>query len=312
MAGILIYSDRIKSALEILAAARQMGKELGLPVKAVSINDDGQADALCQNGAEVQRVNNPSINPADAASVATALKQAADILSASIVLLASNRRSKEVAGRLAQMLNAGCLTDVNDFQVKNGRIECARNALGGATVSIQVIESENQVISLIPKAVPIEGEATGTVNDLQVEIPPSRIKLVSTKSKSGDAVNIESAEVLIAVGQGLERQEDLRLAEVVARSMGGELACSKPVATDRKWLPEERVIGLSGKKCQPRLAILLGISGQVQFVVGIREAKTIVAVNTDENAYINKMADYVLIADLKDVLPELAQAVGGK
>lgn len=83
------------------------------------------------------------------------------------------------------------------------------------------------------------------------------------------------------------------------------MACSKPVATDKKWLSEERVIGLSGKQCKPDLAILLGISGQVQFTVGIRDAKTIVAVNSDENAVINQMADYVLTADLHEVVPEL-------
>ena len=83
------------------------------------------------------------------------------------------------------------------------------------------------------------------------------------------------------------------------------MACSKPVATDKKWLSEERVIGLSGKQCKPDLAILLGIYGQVQFTVGIRDAKTIVAVNSDENAVINQMADYVLTADLHEVVPEL-------
>ena len=312
MAGILIYSDRIKSALELLAPARQLGKELGLPVKTVCINDVEQVDALCRKGAEVFKIDNPHINLADGASVASALQQAAEILSTPIILMASHRRGKEIAGRLAQRLNAGCLTDVNDMQVNNGKIECTRNTLGGATVSVQVIESTYKVIALMPKAYPVEQETMGAVNALQVDVPPSRIKLVATRSKAGDAVDIENAEVLVAVGQGLEKRADLKLAEALATSLGGELACSKPVATDRKWLSEDRVIGLSGKKCQPRLAILLGISGQVQFVVGIRDAKTIVAVNTDENAYITKMADYVLIAGLEDVLPEFARVVGGK
>ena len=95
------------------------------------------------------------------------------------------------------------------------------------------------------------------------------------------------------------------MVEELANKLGGQVACSKPVATDKKWLSEERVIGLSGKQCKPDLAILLGISGQVQFTVGIRDAKTIVAVNSDENAVINQMADYVLTADLHEVVPEL-------
>ena len=165
MAGILIYSDRTKSAAELLAAARQIGQELGLPVKAVCVNDPEQAEVLCRKGAEVYKIDNPQITAVDAASLASALKQMAGILSTPIILLASNRRGKEVAGRLAQMLNAGCLTDVNGFQVNNGRIECARNTLGGATVSIQVIETENQVIALMPKAYPIEEEMAGSINE---------------------------------------------------------------------------------------------------------------------------------------------------
>ena len=82
------------------------------------------------------------------------------------------------------------------------------------------------------------------------------------------------------------------------------------MATDKKWLSEERIIGLSGKKCKPQLAILMGISGQVQFTVGIRDAKTIVAVNSDENATINQMADYIITADLLDVVAQMNQKLG--
>ena len=97
----------------------------------------------------------------------------------------------------------------------------------------------------------------------------------------------------------------LKAVEELASKLGGEVACSKPVATDKKWLSEERIIGLSGKKCKPKLAVILGISGQVQFTVGIRDAKTIVSVNTDENAFMNTMADYILVGDLHQAVEEL-------
>jgi electron transfer flavoprotein alpha subunit len=100
------------------------------------------------------------------------------------------------------------------------------------------------------------------------------------------------------------------MAESLAQSLGGVVACSKPLATDKKWLSEDRVIGLSGKLCKPDLALLFGISGQVQFTVGIRDAKTIVAVNTDENATINQMADYILTADMHEIIPELNRLLG--
>ena len=111
----------------------------------------------------------------------------------------------------------------------------------------------------------------------------------------------------MAVGQGLEDEGQLAGVHDLAAKLGGEVACSKPLATDKKWLSEERIIGLSGKKCKPQLALLFGISGQVQFTVGIRDAKVIVAVNTDENAAINYMADYIMQADLHQIIQELNQ-----
>ena len=238
-----------------------------------------------------------------------ALPISAQKLSASIILLSSNRRGKELAGRLAQSLAAGCLSDVNSLKASNGKIECLRNALGGATVATQQIETENQVIAIMPKAFEPAPESSGSLNDLAVDVQASAIKVLEVKPKAGDSVDIEAADILVAVGQGLENQGDLAQVEAIAKALGGEVACSKPVATDKKWLSEERIIGLSGKKCKPSLAILLGISGQVQFTVGIRDSKTIVAINNDENADIMKMADYVMVADVEDVLPELLKAL---
>lgn len=285
-----------------------LAKDLGLPLQAVSINDAAQADELAKR-VETYIIDNAAINLADTAAVAAALKQAAQKLSASIILLSSNRRGKELSGRLAQSLAAGCLSDVNSLKASNGKIECLRNALGGATVATQQIETEIQVIAIMPKAFEPAPESSGSLNDLTVDIKASAIKVLEVKPKAGDSVDIEAADILVAVGQGLENQGDLAQVEAIAKALGGEVACSKPVATDKKWLSEERIIGLSGKKCKPSLAILLGISGQVQFTVGIRDSKTIVAINNDENADIMKMADYVMVADVEDVLPELLKAL---
>lgn len=308
MAGILVYSDKTSYALQLITVAQMIAKDTGMTVKAVSINDAEQAAELAKR-ADSFKIDNAAINLADTAAVATALKQTAQKLSANIILLSSNRRGKELAGRLAQSLEAGCLTDVNSVNVNNGKIECSRNALGGATVATQQIETENQVIAIMPKAFEAAPEASGSLNDMAVEIKASALKVLEVKPKAGDSVDIEAADILVAIGQGVENQGDLVQVEAIAKALGGEVACSKPVATDKKWLSEERIIGLSGKKCKPSLAILLGISGQVQFVVGIRDAKTIVAINNDENADIMKMADYVMVADVADVMPALLKAL---
>ncbi len=305
MAGVLIYSDKDQFALEMITAAKQIGRDF----KAVTLNNDGQAQALAAAGADTFKINNSDIVQADVAAVAAALQQAADKLDTDIILLASNRRGKELAGRLAQITGAGCITDVAGIKAEGNKIVCRRNTLGGATVATQYIAVQRQVIAIMPRTFEPAGAGSGKISELEVAIRPSGVKMMELKSKSIDSVDIEAASILVAVGEGLNSQADLGMIETLAQKLGGVIACSKPVATDKKWLPEDRIIGLSGKKCKPELAILLGISGQVQFTVGIRDAKIIVAVNTDENAPINQMADYILNADLHEVAAGLNKAL---
>jgi len=308
--AILIYSENSGLGLELLTAARVIAADIGTEIKALCLNDEKQAEDLAAAGVKTYLIKNNAINLADTASVAGALEKAAGQLGVSMVLLGSNRRGKELAGRLAQKLDAGCLTDVNGLQVINGKVQCTRNTLGGATIATQQIESERQVIALAPRSF---GEAAtiqggGIVQELTIESKASPIKVIASRNKAGDIADIEAADILVVIGQGMEK-EDMILAESIAKILHGEIACSKPVATDKKWLTEDRIVGLSGKKCKPQLAIIMGVSGQVQFTVGIRDAHTIVAINNDENAYIHQMADYSMVADLKEILPQLNKAL---
>lgn len=300
MAGVLIYSDKLNLGLELITAAKAINAE----VTAVAINDGELAEGLAKAGAKVLQVDNDNINIADTAALALVIKELANKVDANTVLLASNRRGRELAGRVAQKLEAGCLTDVSSFEVAGDKIECRRNALGGATVATQVVVADKQVIAIAPKSFAPASDGAGSIDKVDVDVTP-KVKVVEVKTKSADTVDIEAAEVLVVAGQGVNSKEDLADVEALAKKLGGEVACTKPVATDKKWLSEERVVGLSGKICKPELAILLGVSGQVQFTVGIRDAKTIVSINTDENASMNQLSDYILTADLHEVVKEL-------
>jgi electron transfer flavoprotein alpha subunit len=310
MKTILIYSEKSGLALELLTAARVIATDIGADVNALCLNNDKQAEELAAAGVKTYSIKNDAINLADTASMAVALQKAAEQLGASTVLLASNRHGKELAGRLAHKLYAGCLTDVISLQVSKDKVQCTRNTLGGATIAAQQIESEKQVIALAPRSfAPAAAQEGGIIEELIIEAEASPIKLIASRSKAGDIADIETADILVVVGQGMEK-EDMVLAESIASKLGGEIGCSKPIATDKKWLTEDRIVGLSGKKCKPQLAIILGVSGQVQFTVGIRDAHTIVAINNDANAYILQMADYAMVADLKEILPQLNKALG--
>ncbi len=286
-----------------------MAGDAGLTISAVSINNPDQAAELSTRGVAVYAIDSPALTLADAAAIASALEQAAGQSEANIVLLASNRRGKELAGRLAQVWDAGCLSYVKAITCEQGMVVCERNILGGAAVATQRVTVDKQVIAVSPRSFPASTEhGEGKIIEFKVDTKPS-LKIVETREKAGDNVKIEDAEVLLVVGQGVENIEDLPAVNEIAKALGGEVACSKPVASDKKWFGEERIVGLSGKICKPQLAVILGVSGQVQFTVGIRDSHTIVSINNDEKAFMNQMADYILIADLKEAVPELKKKI---
>lgn len=303
MSKVLVYSETERLAKELLSAAALVGD-----VKVAVINDHDLANDLAANGAGVLAVDNDAVALGDTGAMAETLKQVAGAAGASVVFLASNRRGKELAGRLAQVMGAGCLTDVSALKIDGDAIVCTRNALGGATVAEEQIVADDQVIAISPKSYPAFEGSGGTVESIAVEVTPTA-KVLGEKPKNEEAVDISSADVLVCVGQGMEDQSAIASVEDVAKKLGGEVACSKPLATDKGWFSESRIVGISGTMCKPALAVTMGVSGQVQFVVGVRDAKTIVAVDTDENAPIFQFADYGLVADMADVVPALAAAL---
>ncbi|MEN6389679.1 MAG: electron transfer flavoprotein subunit alpha/FixB family protein [Syntrophomonas sp.] len=309
MAGILIFSEKTKSALELASAAHELSAVNPGEIYALCINEPQEAEELSARGLAVYSLENPGLSTADTAGTAAALLALANKLGVDTILLSSDRRGKELAGRVAEAWEAGCLTDVKGFSVQDGQVAFVRNALGGATVATQIIKTDRKLIAFTPRAfAPFEGGG-GSILPFELESPAPSVKVLEVRSKAGDMVDIQGAERLVIVGQGVENQADLSIVEQVAKALGAEIACSKPVASDKKWMSEERIVGLSGKICKPEAAIILGVSGQVQFTVGVREAQVIFSINNDENAYMNKISDYILVADLKDALPELAKAL---
>jgi len=135
-----------------------------------------------------------------------------------------------------------------------------------------------------------------------------KVKVVERRPKPKETVNIKDAPLVVGVGRGFSEASDVKLAEELAQAMGGEVGCSRPIAEDLHWLPEDRYIGISGQVIKPEVYLAAGISGQVQHVYGIRDAKTIVVVDKNENAPIFQVADYYIVGDLKEVLPALTKA----
>jgi electron transfer flavoprotein alpha subunit len=240
---------------------------------------------------------------------AEALHQIAAGNGVQVVLIGSTRRGKELAGRLAQKLAAGCVTEAIGLAVRDGKLVAQRYALGGNTVATEVLRSRVNVVAVKPKVFEAveANQRDGEIVPVDLDLAPPRVTVVERRPKAGEKVNLEQAEVVVAIGRGLQKKEDLTLVQALADVLRGELGCSRSLSSDYGWLSEQRMIGISGKQCSPRLQISVGLSGQIQHTVGILGSKIIVAINKDRSAPIFQIADYGIVGDLYEVLPSLVQ-----
>lgn len=309
--AVLVFSEEDNFAFELLALAKKLSDQLGSWTGVIILGDGGDRVArFAEHGADKIFVVPDIDSIKDGPDViAEAVSQVVSNVSPKLILIAATKIGKEVAAYVAQSLHTGCASECLDVLVEGARVEVTRLVMGGGFLARQIFESYPAVVTIPPRrfqAVRSRGE--GKVENVKVVVQRRMSKLESrTVEKSG--VNLEDAEVVVAVGRGLKRKDDLKLAEELAKVLGAELGCTRPISGDLKWLPDDRHIGLSGKRVKPKLYIAVGISGQIQHVVGMRESKTVVCINTDPNAPMHKEADYSIVGDLYKVLPVLINAV---
>ena len=148
------------------------------------------------------------------------------------------------------------------------------------------------------------------MNKVSVELKTEQIrtKPLDLFKEAKSAVDLTQAPIIVSVGRGIKAPENIPQAEALAKAIGGEMAASRPIC-DEGWLPMERQIGSSGQTVAPKLYLALGISGAIQHVVGMKGARTIVAINKDQNAPIFEIADYGVVGDIFEIMPALTAAL---
>ena len=310
--GILIFSETSSGAFELLTKGRELSKTLNLELSALAFaKKDTNMNGYFQYGAHhIFMVPDDSGETPTPDRCTNALYQIAKDDGPDIVLIRSSRLGKEVAGRLAQKLQAGCITDATTCRLAGSELVADRYALGGNTIASEIIKSKKKVIAVMPGACeaqpsPVQGKS----EILNLTEAPKRVELVERKNKVGESVNIESAETLICVGKGLSAQQDLSMIKELCAALKGELGCTRTLSSDYHWISEDRMVGISGKKCKPKLHVSIGISGQIQHTVGILSSKLIIAINKDKEAPIFKIADYGIVGDLYETVPKLTRKI---
>jgi electron transfer flavoprotein alpha subunit len=316
MPDILVFCEKDEVAFELLSWGKKVKDSLNVKLSAVVLGAGAQkkvADYFAYGADKVYWSENPLLADFYADVYCDALFQIAGAYQPELILIGSTRRGKELAPRVAQKCNAGCITDAMDIAIKDGEVVASRYTLGGNTISVEVLKTPQKVISILPKSIELSAKESrqGEAIKASLTLKESKGKIVERKSKQGDTVSLEDAQSLICVGRGFNKKEDLAISEALAKVLKAEIGCTRPLSHDWQWLSEEREVGLSGKKCKPRLYVSLGISGQIQHTVGIRDSKVIAAINKDKTAPIFEFADYGIVGDLYEVVPRLTEKIKG-
>jgi electron transfer flavoprotein alpha subunit len=307
MAGIFVFSEDSALAKQLLTPALELKKALAQPVTALALSE-ADAKELAALGADKAVVLDSANKWVDgfAEAIYTQVSQS----QGSVLLVGGTLRGKSVAAYVAAKLNAGMTTDATALKIEGGKLLATRVLYAGLAVcEEEVTLPAVATIRARTFLAPAAAAAAGTVETVTVE-GDSRITVTAVTATGAAGVDITAANKLVAVGRGFRKKEDLKLAEDLDVVLKAELACTRGVAEDDHWLPIERYIGISGQTVKPDLYLAVGLSGQVQHMVGCRESKVIVAINNDERAPIFEAADYGIVGDLYEVLPLLTAALG--
>ena len=303
-----------RASWEVIAAAQQLAAgdpiTVVLPGGDVSVAGEELSAAAV---AEVVLLQHAALEPYTPDGIVQALDTFVRGAAPSLVLLPHTYQTRDFAPALAARLGRSLITDCIGVRDTTGGRAFTRPMFQGKLVADVIPLGETpHLVSVQVGAYRADQAARGAapVRVVEASVDPSRIRQQPDApfQEAKGAVDLSQADRIVAVGRGIKSQENIALAEKLSAALGAELAASRPIC-DAGWLSMERQIGSSGQTVAPKLYVAVGISGAIQHVVGMKGARTIVAINKDADAPIFEVADYGIAGDLFDVLPALIKAL---
>jgi len=298
--------------LELLGKARELAAKIDHPVMAVVIgaNTKAAVDKLLAYGAdEVHVYDNPELEHFRIEPYANALEDFIRTVKPSSILVGGTVNGRSLAPRVAARVRTGLTADCTVLDMSpNTDLDQIRPAYGGNIMAhINTPRHRPQFATVRYKifAIPQKAEAHGKVvpHALAADKLVSKIEVLERKRKDAEK-GIEEAEVLVVAGRGVRKSEDLAMLRELADLLGGRLASTRAVV-EAGWVDAKYQIGLSGRTVKPKLIVTCGVSGAIQFVAGMSNSETVVAINSDPKASIFKVAHVALVGDLYAIVPEL-------
>ena len=309
--SVLVFADSSegkfkKTAFEVVSYGKKVAEQLGTNLVTLTING-GDASELYSYGAEkVIEVKEASLTSFNAKAYSAIIKQVADNQNSDIAIIDSSVDGLTVGPLVAVALEAGYASNAIELPASTSPFVVKRKAFSNKAFSNTEISTEKKVIGVAKNSYGAhENAVSGTSESFTATLPELGVTSESISKASG-TVTIADADIVVSAGRGMKGPENWGMIEELATVLGAATACSKPVS-DLGWRPHSEHVGQTGKPVASNLYIAIGISGAIQHLAGINASKVKVVINTDPEAPFFKAADYGIIGDAFEVVPQLIE-----
>jgi len=320
---ILVVAEQRQGQLnrvsfETLTGAQAIAAETGWTLEAAVVGTGVSpiaAELARVKVAKVYDVESPLLEPYTPDGFVAALKQLIDQKQPKLVLMPHTYQVRDFAPKLTTALDRSLISDAIGYKYEAGKLLFTRQMFQGKFAADVSFAGDPPYFATFQNGAfrgdKVEaGASPAPVETINVDIPDGvvRNKPQEVFKEAKQAVDLTQAEIIVSVGRGIKEQKNIEIAQKLAEALGAELAASRPIC-DNGWLPMDRQIGSSGQTVAPKLYLALGISGAIQHIVGMKGARTIVAINKDSEAPIFEIADYAVVGNLFDIVPPLIEEV---
>lgn len=288
-----------------------MGDKLNKKVFAIVIGKDTKnlAEALKTSGADsILTFNDANLERYTSDSYTEALSNLND--TPFLIILPSTSQGKDLAPRLAARFKTQSATECVDFEIGGDKLILTRPVYGGKLLERIAFKSQPLIVTVRPRTSEITSgvgkSAEIIAKEVKISTDKFRVRIKDVVKDLKTKLELTEAEIIISGGRGMRAPENFKILEELAQTLGAAVGASR-AAVDAGWMPHSAQVGQTGKVVSPKLYIACGISGSIQHLVGISSAKYILAINKDPEAPIFKKADYGIVGDLFQVVPQLTQ-----
>ncbi len=301
---------------EAIVAAQEFAQSHQYSVSALILGDPSKHlfDEAAEFGVdECITVDHPLLATYSADGFTAALTQIISAEKPSYIFMGHSYMVRDFVPRVSARLHCPFIVDVIGIVDRDGGVAFTKQVFNAKMVTdVQPMTSGPVIVSFQAAAYSAEKLKAGSPShrEVTVNLAETDIRVTSEApfQEETGGVDLTAADLIVSIGRGIGKQENIPVAEALAQRMGAELASSRPLV-DAGWMPPQRQVGSSGQSVSPKLYFALGISGAIQHVIGMKSSKHVVAINKDPDAPIFEIADYGVVGDIMEIMPLLTEAL---